>query len=180
MVVALSPLLTALGNGTDSEDDRLVAALAAAQELYAMNCSVCHGPTGGGLAEARLVFPPEERHCTRCHKPNNPVVQPLTQPFVDNDMFPVGDPPALHAASEAPGPSGPSHERTKVAMASVASPAALFAYVKATMPRYDPGRHSDAEYWLLAAHLLQLNERSAEASAAVSNALTAGWTGGEP
>ena len=100
-LAALLPAMTALGTGGSlPESDRkteLQAALHAGAELYAMNCAVCHGRSGGGLVEARTAFPPDERHCVRCHKPNNPVVQPLTRPFVDNDMFPVGDPPALHA-----------------------------------------------------------------------------------
>ena len=74
-----------------TSDATVDAALAAGRSLYAFDCSVCHGPTGGGLEEARLAFPPEHRRCTRCHKPNNPVVMPLDRPFVDNDMFDIMD-----------------------------------------------------------------------------------------
>lgn len=172
-VVALAPALTALG-GASTEGAPLADALADAQALYAMNCSVCHGPTGGGLAEARLVFPPVDRNCTHCHKPNNPVVQPLTKPFVDNDMFPVGDPPPLRPTDH-PAQSAEAAEAGSGVMASVTSPEALFAYVKATMPRYDPGRHSDAEYWLLTAHLLNFNGRAAAVDEAVARAVSAGW-----
>lgn len=132
-------------------DDPVAALLAAGEDAYARNCSVCHGPTGGGIEEARLAFPPDERRCTRCHRPSNPVVQPLDQPFADNDMFSIGEPPPLHATAERPG-----------GMAAAAAPEALFAYVKATMPRYDPGRLGDDAYWALTAHLLALNGRSAE------------------
>lgn len=205
-LLALLPVMTALGTGrtepgADPETNsgsglaadsatltgaaEYQVALTDAADLYAMNCSVCHGPTGGGLAEARLVFPPEERHCTRCHKPNNPVVQPLTRPFVDNDMFPVGEAPALRAVappSAGAEPEGAAGGRQALPhtpgapLAAVAPPEALFAYVKATMPRYDPGRHTDAEYWLLAAHLFDLNGRSTEAANAVAAAVATGWT----
>ncbi|HZJ08721.1 MAG TPA: hypothetical protein VFD39_03435, partial [Trueperaceae bacterium] len=132
--------------------------LAAAAELYAWNCAVCHGETGGGLEEAKLAFPPDHRDCTRCHRPSNRVVQPLDQPFIGNDMFSIGEPPALHA--------GDSGE----ALAAVAEPAALHAYIAATMPRYDPGRLSDEEYWALTALLLHMNDREAEAAAVATGA----------
>src|SRR5690606_6718838 len=111
----------------------LTAYLAAAQELYAWNCAVCHGATGGGLAEAKLAFPEDHRNCTRCHRPSNRVVQPLDQPFDDHDMFAIGSPPALRAATSVQGdiPVGQP-------LAAVAEPAALHAYLAATMPRYDP------------------------------------------
>jgi mono/diheme cytochrome c family protein len=127
------------------------ALLAQGQELYALNCAVCHGRTGGGLAEAKLAFPPDHRNCTRCHRPTNRVVQPLTQPFEDNNMFSLGDPPALHPV---PG-AGP-------VLAGVADPSALLAYVSATMPRYDPGRMTPEEYTAITAHLLALNGRTDE------------------
>lgn len=139
---------------------------------YAFHCAVCHGRSGGGLAEARLAFPPDSRHCTRCHKPNNRVVMPLSQPTVDNDMFSIGQPPALHplpaaAAGEVEGPPP---------MASVAAPEALFAYVRATMPRYEPSRLSDSEYWLIAAFLLNMNDRPAATDRAIREAVAAGWS----
>jgi len=135
-------------------DDPVAALLAAGEDAYARNCSVCHGPTGGGIEEARLRFPPEERRCTRCHRPSNPVVQPLDRPFVDNDMFSIGDPPPLHPTPERP-----------TALASVAAPQALQDYLSRTMPRYDPGRLSDAEYRALTALLLAMNGRGDELAA---------------
>jgi len=135
-------------------DDPVAALLAAGEDAYARNCSVCHGPTGGGIEEARLRFPPEERRCTRCHRPSNPVVQPLDRPFVDNDMFSIGDPPPLHPTPERP-----------TALASVVAPQALQDYLSRTMPRYDPGRLSDAEYRALTALLLAMNGRGDELAA---------------
>lgn len=124
------------------------------QEVYALNCAVCHGATGGGLSEAKLAFPADHRNCTRCHRPNNRVVQPLTQPFEDNNMFSIGDPPALHglhALTEAALPAA--------TLAAAADPLAVLAYVSATMPRYDPGRLTSGEYVAVTAHLLALNGR---------------------
>lgn len=146
------------------------AAVREGAAVYAYNCSVCHGPAGGGLAEARLAFPPGERHCSRCHKPNNPVVWPLSRPIVDNDMFSIGTPPALHAG----GGGG------TLPLAASASPETLFAYLRATMPRYHPGRQSDVEYWLLTVFLLQMNERGTEAQAAAASATAAGWSAAAP
>jgi len=133
--------------------------LAYGAELYAWNCAVCHGATGGGLAEAKLAFPADHRNCTRCHRPANRVVQPLDQPFNDNDMFSLGDPPALHDGAAA---------QTRTVLASVAPPEALFAYIAATMPRYDPGRLSEPDYWALTAFLLDLNGRQEAAVKLVS------------
>lgn len=123
--------------------------------LYAFNCAVCHGEAGGGLEEAKLAFPEDHRNCTRCHRPNNRVIQPLTQPFIDNDMFSIGDPPPLHD------PTG---------LAAQADPVALLAYVSATMPRYDPGRLTEDEYRAVTAHLLTINGRTDEAALLVAPA----------
>jgi len=152
-----------------TSDATVDAALAAGRSLYAFDCSVCHGPTGGGLEEARLAFPPEHRRCTRCHKPNNPVVMPLDRPFVDNDMFAIGTPPALHGAARDAAADG-------APLSALARPEALFAYLRATMPRYDPGRETDLEYWLLTAHLLDMNGRAEAAREAVGAAVALGFT----
>lgn len=130
--------------------------------LYALNCAVCHGARGGGLEEARLAFPPEDRRCTRCHRPSNRVVQPLSEPFVENDMFSIGTPPPLHAAPGQPAP-----------LAGAAPAAALWAYVRATMPRYDPSRQTDDEYWLITAFLLDMNGRPEAAAEAAAQAASA-------
>lgn len=125
------------------------------QELYALNCAVCHGRTGGGLTEAKLAFPEDHRNCTRCHRSNNRVVQPLTEPFEDNNMFSIGDPPPLR----------PLQAAVSGRLAAVAHPSAILAYLAATMPRYDPGRLTREEYVAITAHLLFLNDRGAEISA---------------
>lgn len=134
-------------------------AVAGGARLYALNCAVCHGASGRGIDEARLAFPPGDRHCTRCHKPNNRAVQSLAEPLVDNDMFSIGVPPPLVPTAGAPAP-----------LAATASPEALWAYLSHTMPRYEPGRQSPREYWQLTAFLLDLNGREEAAAAAASAA----------
>ena len=114
-------------------------------ELFAANCSVCHGETGAGFAEAKLAFPPDHRRCTRCHKSGNPPTMTLKQVEArQHDLFDVGDPPAL---------------RGEGAMAAHASPEALRAYVAATMPRYRPGTMTEEEYAAVTDFLLALNGR---------------------
>lgn len=150
---------------------------------YAFHCAVCHGRSGGGLAEARLAFPPDSRTCTRCHKPNNRVVMPLSLPTVDNDMFSIGNPPALHPlpiVDSGADLAGSGTGDGVAPMASVAEPAALFAYLRATMPRYDPARLSDSEYWLISAFLLAMNDRPEATDRAVQEAVVAGWSVEEP
>lgn len=151
--LAFAPGLVALaGPGAEGDDAqvRTDPIVATGAEVYAWNCAVCHGATGGGIEEARLAFPEDDRRCTRCHRPSNRAVQPLDQPFVDNDMFSVGDPPALHPAPDRP-----------ATLAGTASPEALFTYLRQTMPRYDPGRLTDDEYRALTAFLLEMNGRAA-------------------
>jgi mono/diheme cytochrome c family protein len=161
MLVALlaMPLLVAgatVGRAEEgSAEPTTVEVLDAGAVLFAANCAVCHGRSGGGIAEARLAFPPDHRHCTRCHKPNNRVVMPLSQMENDHDMFSIGRPPALRGEG----------------MAAVAPPTALFAYVRATMPRYEPGRLSDAEYWKIVAFLTDLNHRDDATAEAVAAAV---------
>ncbi len=186
--LALAPVMFALGSdpqarpGLSAEaelEGELERALEDAAGVYAFNCAVCHGATGGGLAEAKLAFPADHRNCTRCHKQGNPVVMPLNQPIMDNNMFPIGDPPALHAlgVDEPTKPAGEAGTApARAPLAAVAAPEALHAYIKATMPRYHPGKLSDAEYWLISAHLLSLNGRGEEAAAALSTAVQAGWS----
>lgn len=150
-------------DGVASPDGLAYAAmLTEGGELYALNCSVCHGKAAGGLQDALSSFPPQERQCTRCHRPNNRVVQSLSEPVIDNEMFSIGSPPALVSRGGA-----------EPAMAATASPAALFGYIRATMPRYEPGRQTDAEYWLLAAYLLDLNGRDGAAAEALDAAALA-------
>lgn len=127
-----------------SEDGQAVAEvegqLGRGAALYALRCSVCHGATGQGLAEARLAFPEDHQRCSRCHRPGNPAR--MANPFIDNNMFDVGDAPALVG---------------EAALTSFPNAAALYTYVQATMPRHAPGTLTKAEFLDVVAHVLHLN-----------------------
>lgn len=62
-------------------------------------------------------------------------------PFEDNNMFDIGDPPALR------GPGTPQ---------ALPDKAALQAYIQARMPRHAPGTLSGGEAAALAAFVLEL------------------------
>lgn len=159
LITASSDAVTPSTTAPAHAEDFLAEALADGAELFAWNCAVCHGASGGGLEEAKLAFPADHRDCTRCHRPSNRIVQPLDQPFNDHDMFAIGEPPALHALAGASNPTP---------LAAVAPPEALFAFLVSTMPRYDPGRLRSDEYRALTAFLLDLNGRHDEAGTFLS------------
>ena len=110
-------------------------------EVYDLNCAVCHGDSGLGFAEAKLAFPETERKCTQCHKSGNPKLIDW-KTIRDNDMFDVGTPPALRGSERNP---------------QFANALVLYTYLKATMPRYEPGRLSNDEYLDVTAFLLSIN-----------------------
>lgn len=122
-------------------------------ELYDWNCAVCHGDTALGFAEAREAFPEDHRRCQRCHKPNNPARMSL-EAMSPHNAFSVGDPPAL---------------RGEGTLQAFPHALALYSYIRATMPRYEPGRLNDSEYWDITAFLLELSGHSTldEAGAAL-------------
>jgi mono/diheme cytochrome c family protein len=99
---------------------------------YDQNCSVCHGDTGLGYEEARLAFPADHRSCSRCHRPGN-VREMSFETMMErqHDLFDLGAPPALR---------GPG------TLSAFPTDDALFAYSRATMPRYQPGRLDDEGY----------------------------------
>lgn len=108
------------------------AAVVRGAETYDFDCAVCHGDTGLGYAEAKLAFPADHRTCTRCHRPGNEREMSFeTMMERQHDLFDLGEPPALR---------GPA------ALATLSVDAALFAYTRATMPRYQPGRLDDTAY----------------------------------
>lgn len=130
------------GTGTTGDHTSLSATGAA---LFAERCAVCHGATGGGLAEAKEAFPVDHRRCERCHRPGNGPTMSLAQMEArQHDLFSIGEPPEL---------TGPT------ALAAHASAPALRAYLETAMPRFRPGILSDEEYDALTAFLLQLNGR---------------------
>ena len=110
-------------------------------ELFDYHCADCHGDTASGFNEAKLAFPEDHRRCTRCHKPNNTKIM-ANMPVTPDNSFDIGNPPDLRG------------EGTLQAFPNAAT---LHAYMRATMPRYEPGRLSDEEYWALTAFLLSLH-----------------------
>lgn len=114
--------------------------------LYDHSCSACHGDTGGGMAEAKTSFPDDKRTCTRCHKPSNP---PQMDHLAMNwrNAFDIGVAPPL---------IGPA------TLDGFASGAALFGFVRATMPRPWPGSLSDDEYLAITAFLAAANGAPAD------------------
>jgi cytochrome c5 len=131
-------------------------------ELYDRNCSVCHGDTGLGFAEAKLAFPADHRTCTRCHRPGNPTQMSFEQMMLrQHDLFDVGAPPALR---------GPD------ALRAFSDPVALWAYTDATMPRYQPGRLGATEVRAIVGFLWHANGRDARAALAALEAVAPGPT----
>jgi len=119
----------------------LDAQLERGQAVYAFSCTTCHGATGSGFAEARAVFPEDHYHCTRCHMPLNPPV--MTQQQIDQtqSVFSLGDAPPLNDPH---------------ALARFGNAAGLHGYVRATMPRWDPGRLDDDAYLDVSVFVLHL------------------------
>lgn len=66
----------------------------------------------------------------------------LEQIVRDNDVFDIGHAPAL---------------RGEGALRAFADTQALYEYIRATMPRYQPGRLTDGEYRDLVAYLQAIN-----------------------
>ncbi len=144
VVFALAQEMTS--NGNVRTDPRTLLTTQSAQvlrgaDLYFANCSVCHGDTALGLNEAKTTFPAEDRNCTRCHRPGNSKTVNWTN-IQDNNMFDIGNPVAL---------------RGDGALANFPDAATLYAYTRATMPRYQPGFLTDAEYMDITAFLAHIN-----------------------
>ena len=110
-------------------------------DLYFDNCSVCHGDTALGLAEAKTTFPEEHRKCTRCHRPGNSKLVNWDN-IQDNNMFDLGQPTAL---------------RGEQALTTFPNAGVLYSYIKSTMPRYEPGYLEDKEYLDITAFLVHIN-----------------------
>jgi mono/diheme cytochrome c family protein len=108
--------------------------------LYETHCAVCHGKTAFGFAEAREAFPEDHQRCERCHRRGNPAKE-ADMPVTDRNAFSLGEPPAL---------------RGDASLAHFSHALALYGYLRATMPRYQPGRLEDADYLDITAFLLAL------------------------
>jgi mono/diheme cytochrome c family protein len=117
------------------------AAAARAGAIYAFSCAVCHGATGRGFAEAVMAFPDDYRDCARCHHPQNAPQMPGSEIMGSVMAFSLGDPPPLAEPER---------------LARFGTAAGLLGYVRATMPRWSPGRLDDEAYLDVTAHLLRM------------------------
>ncbi|MBX3144081.1 MAG: hypothetical protein KF813_10020 [Trueperaceae bacterium] len=110
--------------------------------LYEFHCSTCHGPTGLGLPESRERFPDDHKQCSRCHNPRNPAVMYEDPAGNSLAVFSLGEPTPL---------ADPAY------LAKFPHLAALEAYVRAAMPRWDPGKLTLEETRLVALFSLHLS-----------------------
>lgn len=130
----------AASHATEAQDAR-AAQVARGAEVYAFSCTTCHGATGRGFAEARAAFPADHYECHRCHIPLNPPAMTPRQIELTQSVFSLGQAPAL---------------AERHALARFGTAEALYAYVRSTMPRWDPGRLDDAAYLDVTAFVLDL------------------------
>ncbi|MCA9835335.1 MAG: c-type cytochrome [Trueperaceae bacterium] len=110
-------------------------------KVYDLVCSDCHGDSGLGIAEGRLSFLPEHQKCEKCHKGFNASTKKDVE-LSERNSFNIGTPPAL---------------RGEGALSHFNNAAVLYAYIRAAMPRYEPGMLSDQEYLDITAFLVALN-----------------------
>lgn len=137
-------LLTAFGGApaaAEADVDDRAAQLARGAEVYAFSCTTCHGASGRGFAEARAAFPADHYQCQRCHMPLNPAVMTPLQIEQTQSVFSLGHAPALAEPH---------------ALARFGTAQGLYAYVRSTMPRWDPGRLEDDAYLDVTAFVLEL------------------------
>ena len=129
------------GAPMDSAAAHTAAAAARAAAVYAFSCAVCHGATGLGYAEAVTAFPDDYRDCRRCHHPQNAPQMPGSEIMGSVMAFSLGDPPPLAEPER---------------LLRFGTAAGLLHYVRATMPRWAPGRLDDEAYLDVTAHLLRM------------------------
>lgn len=140
LAMACAAAVTAAARASDGVE-RAAAIAVDGAAAYAFSCAVCHGATGQGIREAVLAFPPDYRDCARCHHPQNAPQMPGSEIMGSVMAFSLGDPPPLADLER---------------LARFGTVGALLAYVRATMPRWDPGRLDDATYEAITEHLLWL------------------------
>ncbi len=125
--------------------------VARGRSIFALRCAVCHGETGGGLAEARLAFPEDHRRCEGCHKAGNPDLraQMGSSSFETvRGRIAVGNAFAIGTAPPLVGPR---------ALPAFGDAGALQAYIHAAMPRHAPGSLGAEQSYALTAFILKLN-----------------------
>ncbi len=158
LALALTPSGRADGsNGApsgSSDPDTLTAQLERGQAVYAFSCTTCHGATGQGFEEARAAFPEDHYDCIRCHGPLNPPVMSPAMIVQTQTVFSLGNAPALDDAE---------------VLSKYGSAAGLYTYVRATMPRWDPGRLDDDAYLDVTAFVLHLAGLLADDASALTH-----------
>ena len=105
-------------------------------QVYWLSCLPCHGDKGQGLTdEFRTTYPPEEQYCWErgCHG---------EVPYENGFKLPMQIPAVIG-------------EKT---LAKFADASQLNAYVRATMPFWNPGSLTEEEAWRVTAFLLREND----------------------
>ena len=116
-------------------------------QVYWLSCMPCHGDRGQGLTdEFRATYPPEEEYCweSGCHGAN---------PYESGFSLPKKIPAVIGDTT----------------LAKFADAAQFNAYIRATMPFWNPGSLTEEESWRVTAYLLRQNNlwnASTELSAA--------------
>ena len=104
-------------------------------QVYWLSCMPCHGDQGQGLTdEFRATYPPEEEYCweSGCHGAN---------PYESGFTLPKKVPAVVGETS----------------LAKFTDAAQLNAYIRATMPFWNPGSLTEEESWRVTAFLLRKN-----------------------
>jgi cytochrome c len=104
-------------------------------QVYWLSCMPCHGDKGQGLTdEFRATYPPEEEYCweSGCHGAN---------PYESGFTLPKKIPAVIGDTT----------------LAKFADAAQLNAYIRATMPFWNPGSLTEEESWRVTAFLLRQN-----------------------
>lgn len=104
-------------------------------QVYWLSCLPCHGDRGQGLTdEFRQTYPPEEQYCWErgCHGPN---------PYESGFTIPTFIPGLIGSEM----------------LVKFSDAAQLNAYIRATMPFWDPGSLTEEDAWRVTAFLMREN-----------------------
>jgi mono/diheme cytochrome c family protein len=105
-------------------------------QVYWLSCMPCHGDRGQGLTdEFRATYPPEEEYCweSGCHGAN---------PYESGFTIPKQIPALIGNTT----------------LAKFADAAQLNAYIRATMPFWNPGSLTEEDAWRVTAFILRQND----------------------
>ena len=104
-------------------------------QVYWLSCMPCHGDKGQGLTdEFRKTYPPEEEYCweSGCHGAN---------PYESGFALPKKIPGVIGATT----------------LAKFGDASQLNAYIRATMPFWNPGSLTEEDTWRVTAFILREN-----------------------